>query len=382
MHSKDRHTPGIRVRHSRRCARPDGPCTCKSREASVYDRRTGMRIRKTFPTRAAALTWQRDSIVAVSRGEMRAPTKTTIRQRAVETVDGMRSGAIRNRSGEIFKPSACRSYETALRLHIIPALGYIRLSELRRADVQRLVEQLNASGLDASTVRNALMPLRLICRRALVRQEISVNPTSGLELPAVRGRRAPEVSRDAVKQMLAVLPERDQALWACAFLAGPRLGELRALRWDDLDLDAGRMRIERSWDRVAGPVSPKSHAGIRNVPVARELRRYLIEHRLRSGRSSGLVFGRDGVHAFDPGTAHERARRLWTASGLKSVTFHEARHIAGSLMLDAGIPLTTVSKLLGHGSIVITSDRYAHLVVDADQRAAEKLDDYLRDVSG
>jgi integrase len=141
------------------------------------------------------------------------------------------------------------------------------------------------------------------------------------------------------------------------------------------------MRIERSWDRVVGPVAPKSHAGIRNVPVARELRRYLIEHRLRSGRSTGLVFGRDGVHAFDPGMARERSRRAWTAAGLTPVTFHEARHISGSLMLDAGIPLTTVSKLLGHGSIVITADRYNHLVVDADQRAADKLDEYLSDAS-
>jgi integrase len=378
MYSQDRRAPGIRARHSRRCARPAGSCCCKpSYQASVYDARSGKRIRKTFPTFAAAKGWQRDGVAAVARGELRMPTRATIADTAVGLVEGMASGAIRTRGGQVFKPSTVRTYEIALRMHILPLLGRLRLSDLRRADVQYVVEQLNASGRDPSTTRNALMPLRLICRRALVRQDIAVNPMTGLELPAVRGRRTPEVSREAVAQMIEALPELDRALWTLAFLAGPRLGELQALRWEDVDLDNGRLRIERSWDRVAGPVSPKSHAGNRFIPLPTIARRRLIEHRLRSGRTDGLVFGRDGVRPFEPTSALTRARKVWGALDVTPVTFHEARHIAGSLMLDAGVPLTSVSRFLGHGAISITADRYNHLVVGADLDAAARLDIYI-----
>src|SRR4051794_17215902 len=145
MFHEDRRAPGIRARHRRRCARRGGACTCKpAYQACVFDPRSGKKIRKSFRTLAAAKGWQREGIVAVSRGEMRPPTRTTVAQAAAEVIAGMKSGAVRNRSGDVFKPSACRSYEIALRLHVVPALGYIRLSELRRADVQRLVERLNA----------------------------------------------------------------------------------------------------------------------------------------------------------------------------------------------------------------------------------------------
>src|SRR5476649_2035793 len=103
MYSKDRRAPGIRLRHSRRCARPSGPCTCRpAYEASVFDPRTGKKIRKTFPTQAAAKGWQRDGIVAVARGEMRAPSKVTIAQAGALVVEGMVSGAVRTRSGGVF----------------------------------------------------------------------------------------------------------------------------------------------------------------------------------------------------------------------------------------------------------------------------------------
>jgi len=71
----------------------------------------------------------------------------------------------------------------------VPALGGVRLGDLRRADVQALVDRLLRAGHEPATIRNTLLPLRAICRRAVARGEIAINPTTGLELPAVRGRR-------------------------------------------------------------------------------------------------------------------------------------------------------------------------------------------------
>jgi integrase len=140
---------------------------------------------------------------------------------------------IRNRSGDEYKPSVLRSYRRSLAGRVLPELGTVRLSELRRIDVQDFADRLLAEGLDPSAIRNTLMPLRAIFRRAVALGEIAVNPTTGLELPAVRGKRDRIASPEEAKAcgLLDALPPANQALWATAFYAGLRRGELRALMW-------------------------------------------------------------------------------------------------------------------------------------------------------
>jgi integrase len=114
------------------------------------------------------------------------------------------------------------------------------------------------------------MPLRVIYRRALNRDEVTVNPTLGLELPAVRGKRERTAEPEEMARLLDALPEADRALWATAMYAGLRMGELQALRFHDLDLARDPcpvIRVERSWDAQEGIVAPKSEAGVRTVPV-------------------------------------------------------------------------------------------------------------------
>src|SRR5437764_1190576 len=82
-----------------------------------------------------------------------------------------------------------RGYQAVLRLRILPELGRAKLSEITRNDLQDLVDRLVATGLSASTVGVTLLPLRAIYKRAIARGEIAVNPTTGLEMPAVRGGR-------------------------------------------------------------------------------------------------------------------------------------------------------------------------------------------------
>jgi integrase len=308
---------------------------------------------------------------------LRAPTRTTVRQAADAWLAGAATGRITTRGGDVFKPSTVRGYRDSLRKHVLPELGGRRLCEVRRADVQALVERLNGRGLSPSSTRNAVNAFRVICRRALLQQEIAVDPCAGLALPAVRGRRTPTVSQEEVARRIVALPENDRALWACAFYCGPRLGELRALRWADVDLERGVIRIERGWDRVAGPIAPKSRAGCRTVPLPQVVRSHLVRHRLKTGRGEGLVFGTADV-PFDPTSATSRARRAWEPAGLTGITFHVARHVCASLMIDSGIPLTLVSRFLGHSSITITHDTYSHLVKGSEERAARTLDEYLQ----
>jgi integrase len=136
------------------------------------------RIRKTFATLSAAKAWRQDTVPALRKGTMRAPTQTTLRQAWEVWHAGAEDGTIRNRSGDVYKPSSLRGYEEAMRLRVLDDLGALKLSEVSRVAVQDLADRLLADGLDASTIRNTLMPLRAIFRRALSRGEVAINPTT------------------------------------------------------------------------------------------------------------------------------------------------------------------------------------------------------------
>jgi integrase len=143
---------GIEVRHKRDCrSRQGGRCTCRpSFRASVWLPAEGRKVKKTFPTKAAANAWRHDAMVARERGELATPAKRTLKEAADAWLEGARAGTIRNRSGDAYKPAAIRGYEKALRLRVLPRFADVKLSELRRIDVQDFVDGMVADGLSAS----------------------------------------------------------------------------------------------------------------------------------------------------------------------------------------------------------------------------------------
>jgi integrase len=379
VQSKPSHA-GIRVRHARSCrTHAGGRCNCRpTYEAWAWSSRDRKKVRRSFPTLAAAKGWRTDAVVGLRRGTMRAPTPVTVREAAEAWLKGARDGTIRTRSGDKYKPSALRGYEAALRSRILPDFGGAKLSAIMRVDLQDLADRLVAEGLDPSTIRNTLMPVRAIFRRAVARGEIAVNPTTGLELPAVRGKRDHVASPAEAERLLGALPDSDRALWATALYAGVRRGELQALEWPSVDMKSGVLRIERSWDdkeRIF--IDPKSSAGRRVVPIPAVLRAHLIEHRLRTGRSEGLVFGSAPNKPFAPSAVWRRARRAWAKAELEPIGLHEARHTFASLMIAAGVNAKALSSYMGHSSVVITYDRYGHLMPGNEGQAVALLDAYL-----
>ena len=288
----------------------------------------------------------------------------------------MSRGLIRNRSGDVYKPSAIRSYADALRLHVLPELGARKLTDVQRRDVQRLADDLLAAGREPSTIRNALMPLRVIYRQAVADRDVGINPCTGVRLPAVRSRRERIVSaREAASLLDALHETEDRALWALALYAGLRRGELMALRWEDVDLEAGVLRVERAWDPKSRVyVEPKSRAGRRTVPIASALKDALLAHKPRA-HGELVVAGPYGP--FDAGVATARATQAWRAAGLAPITLHEARHTFASLMIAAGVNAKALTAYMGHASVTITYDRYGHLMPGNEREAAALLDAYL-----
>ena len=220
--------------------------------------------------------------------------------------------------------------------------------------------------------------MRVLFRRAVRDELIAVDPCSDLELPALRPRRRAVAGIDRASALLAALPDTERALWATAVYAGLRRGELRALRWRDVDFDAGLIRVRRGWDDVEGEQDPKSYAGQRVVPMAGTLRRELAAHRLRSGRGADdLAFGRTPREPFIPSTARTRARKAWKGADLEPLTPHEARHACASYLIAAGLNPKQVQTYIGHSDVRTTFNVAGHLLPGDEATAAAQLDALL-----
>ncbi|KAA0275396.1 MAG: site-specific integrase [Acidobacteria bacterium] len=371
---------GISRRHSKACpARDGGRCRCNAGwEAWVYSKREDKKIRKTFASKAEAKSWRADAVVAVSRGSLRTPKRTTVEQAWQTWKQGAEAGTIRNRSGDRFKSSAIRGYDQGMRLRVLPEFGDVRLADLDRVQLQRFVYGMLEDGLSPRTIDTTLGGLRGIFRYALDVGDVVVNPTKGIKLPRSDARR--DRVADAVEgaALLAALPVDDRPYWAVAMYAGLRRGEIQALRACDVDLDAGVIRVEFGWDDKDGPIELKTRTGRRRVPIAEALRGHLLEQQLKTGRvGQQLAFGRSGSDPLRPGAYQGRADKAWEAAGLKRITPHECRHTYASLMIAAGINAKALSTFMGHANIKITFDLYGHLFPGGEGEAAELLDAYL-----
>ncbi len=370
---------GITEKHTRSCSKPTGGrCNCKPAfQAQVWDAKAERRLSKTFPNRTAARLWREDAKASMRAGELSANRGELLKNAIDEWLDGLRAGHIRNRSGDPYKPGAIRGYERNLRLRVTPVLGDRRLSEITTQDVQKLIDGLVKKELEPATIDSALTPLKALFRRALARGEVRVNPTVGIEKPAVRSKAKPMVLAKDAAAMIGVLDAGERALWATALYAGLRRGELIGLRREDIDLATGILHVRRGWDMSDGEISPKSRQGRRDVPVAGILRDYLDEL-LLGVEDDWHVFGRPAWVA----RAGRRARERWEARGMPVLTMHECRHVYASYAIAAGVNAKTLSTYMGHANIAITFDLYGHLMPGDEVQAVSLLDAYFARQAG
>jgi integrase len=274
---------------------------------------------------------------------------------------------------------------------VLPEFGSAQLSALTRGALQDFVDRMLAGDLAASTIRNTVNPLQAIYRHAARRELVAVNPTRELELPIARGRRDRIATPLEAKRLLDALPIGDRPIWATAFYAGLRRGELQALRHSDIDLSRAEISVQRSWDQHEGPISPKSKAGTRTVPILGVLREFLEP--CDSPGSDALIFGRSAALPFDPKTLSDRSKRAWAASNqrknegaerereqlvlIRPMTLHECRHTFASLLIDAGVNPKAIQEFMGHATIEETFSRYGHLMPGTRDQARKLVDAYM-----
>lgn len=372
--------PGIRERHTRSCP-GRGACTCQpSYSARVSDKHTGKRINSgSFSSEAEAVAWREQALIQVQEGRL----SRTIKQAAEAWLAGAEASppTVVAKSGLPYKPSVLRDHRRALELYILPELGAVRITALDQSEMQQFADRLAAKGLSPSRIRNILMPLRVIFR--LERQQnrhLKINPTRDLALPHIDLLAARErtVKPHEAERLFAALGPATRAIFGIAYYSGLRRGELQALRWDDVDLVGGLLRVNRSWDAKAGAVSPKTPSGTRAVPINAKLRSYLEAEKERTGRGGAdLVLGATRWRPFVGTTVGRRARAAWKVDAADApVTLNGCRHSYIVWMREAGHSLEELAHYVGHTASYMI-DRYPHLLEGYERQAAERQDEHL-----
>lgn len=377
---------GIRARHSRACrSRNGGGCNCSpSYEAFVFDRRSSKKVRKSFPTLAAAKGWRTDASSSLRRGAKFATTPLTLEQAAEAWLAQAERGEVLSRYRRPYKPSVLRGYRADFERYVFPALGAVRLGDVVADDFQALIDRLVGAGLSGSKVRNVLVPCQALYRRH--RRQVLADPTDGLDLPEAAGRRERVASPVQAAALLETLPDDQRALWATAAYAGLRRGELRALRVSDIGEDS--IAVDRGWDDYEGPIDPKSKAGVRRVPLPETLRAILAGHLKRTGRKGAeLIFGRTPHAPFTPSFVQDKADEAWAVASVNAflrgeareverVTLHECRHSYSTFLDAAGISETRADRYLGHSNPSV-ANRYRHQLKGQLAEDAWTLEAYL-----
>ncbi|MEQ9319108.1 MAG: tyrosine-type recombinase/integrase [Polyangiaceae bacterium] len=265
------------------------------------------------------------------------------------------------------KRSEIESKEATLRLHLVPAFGRLTLDRVDAMRIEGYKARKLEEGLSAKTINNQLTVLRRL---------LSIAVEWGLLdfVPPIRWLKAarPEfdfLTFDEAERLIAAAEPEWRAIITVATRTGLRIGELLALRWRDVDLEAGRLVVRRSTS--CGEVSTPKNGRTREVPLSDQARAALLEHRHERGE---LVFCDDDGAMLTRNSCRRPLHRACKRAGIRRIGWHKLRHTFASHLTMRGAPLKSVQELLGHGTIEMTM-RYAHLSPDARRDAVKLLDE-------
>lgn len=343
--------------------------------------------RRGFRTKREAQAELTRSLHSLGDGTFVEPSRLTVQEWFETWLAGLRVVGLED--------STIDSYDRNLHNHVLPTIGAARLQSLTPVDLDRLYARLLSSGrrdgrggLSAKTVRYISTMIGKALSDAEKKGLVARNVARAATAPSAKAARAPEMkfwTPVELSTFLAFVGDDELfALYRLAGMTGARRGEICGLRWDDVDLDAGRIAIRRQRISIRRqPVDkdyPKTNQGRRSIDLDPETVTALRSHRVRQaerrlalglrGADPGIVFTDVWGQPFIPDRVSEGFDRRVHKSGLPRIRFHDLRHTHASHLLKAGVNIKIVSRRLGHASVSFTLDKYSHLMPDDDQQAA------------
>lgn len=294
------------------------------------------------------------------------------------------------------RSSSVERADQCFRIHILPKLGDLPLDQIRRKHVKSLIAELIGKGLAKNTVRNNGNNLSSLFNTAIEDELITANPAARLGRYYKQAKSTHEEiqpltdkevilflkassARDAKKRKNA--PEY-YPLFLTAIHTGLRAGEMKGLKWSDLDQNGSFLTVRRSIDKDGNVNKPKNDKS-RRVDMSDDLkaeleqyRKRLLERALREGRNElhEWVFPSEEGTPLDMHNVERRElQKCLTDAKIRGTRLHDLRHTFGSLLIQNGESLVYVKEQMGHASIRITVDIYGHLVPGANRQAVNRL---------
>ncbi|MBA3416200.1 MAG: site-specific integrase [Chloroflexia bacterium] len=286
------------------------------------------------------------------------------------------------------RPSTFKSYESYVRMHIVPDLGRHQLAKLTPQHVQAFLNAKSEAGLSPRTVQYIRAILRRALGQAMKWGLVGRNVATLVDPPrSVKTQVRPLSPEQARAFVEATRGDRLGPLFHVAIASGLRQGELFGLRWEDVDLATGSLTVRYALQRIEGAltlVEPKTALSRRTVTLPasavaalRAQRVRQLEERLVAGarwRDGGYVFASTIGTPLEPSNVGARLHKLLAASGLPRQRFHDLRHCAASLLLAGGVAPRTIMGILGHSQIGLTMNTYAHLSPELERDASRAMD--------
>ncbi len=337
---------------------------------------------RTTATLTEARLLRAELVSRVASGERVTVSKVTLEEFAEEWLAQQQPR---------LRESTHRLYSAYLRQHIYPRLGKRQLSSITVDDIAHVISEMEAGWRYRTkngrlvrvqgkpfagwTIRGVLVAVGRVLGHAARRGHITGNPVQRLERderPTATRRELPTLDRQAIGQLIASTPDRYRTLIAVSVLTGIRQGEALGLRWHDVDLRQGLIRIRHQLDRHGNLVEPKTAAAKRDIPIPPSLTRLLATHKEKAF-ANGHAKPTDFVFASQTGAYldHRNITRRGLAkalehAGLPHLRWHDLRHLAASALISQGASIAYLSRILGHANPAITLSIYAHQYAQAE----------------
>ena len=346
-----------------------------------------------YGTRKEAEAALAEILGKLGRGEYVAETKLTfgefLRDRWLPHLDSQADlGNLR--------PTTVGFYSQLVQAHVLPRLGAVRLRSLDPPTLNRFYGELirngrrvrpgqPPAGLSATTVHSVHVTIGKALGDAVRWGLLARNVATLADPPGpARTERVIWGAEDVVTFLATTRDSRLYPAWLLAVTTGLRRGEIAGLRWSEVDLDNARLTVSGARVSVrykvvdSGPKTSRSRRTIAIAPVVVEALRAQRERQRQEQQAwgpawaaTGLVFTREDGSAYHPEYLTFAFQSAAKKAGLPSIAFHALRHGHATEGLRAGVDLVTMSRRLGHSSIQVTGDIYAHVVDELDRKAAE-----------
>ena len=281
------------------------------------------------------------------------------------------------------KATTYQLYKKKIEKHLRPLLGKHLLAQLQKEQIQAAADQLKGT-LSPSTLHGVFRLLKSILSCGVKHHLLARSPYEEIRLPRFHQRRPRVLTVGEQARVERWAMEEGGEEYLLNLYTGLRLGELCALRYRDVDLEAGSLRVSHSVKRVYGEGaegggklligSPKTESSVREIPLPEFLTQMLRERKTRMGAGEGeFLFPNTRGRAAEPRTMQVRLKRGMEKLGLVGVHFHTLRHTFAMRCLERGMSYKAVSELLGHSSSQITMKYYDHCTRESKIRLMQSV---------